>query len=327
MYDLVSVGEVMLRISPPRHQRLRSAHVWEVFACGSQLNVAANLVRLGKRTAFVTKLPANELGLLTLDDCVRYGVDMRHVKMVSGTRMGINFVEFSVPPRPSVAVYDRQHSAASTIAPGEFAWEEILQGAKLAHTDGIFPGLSSTCREAAMEFVAEADRLGCTVCFDMNYREHLWTPAEAAEMWSRLLWHVDVLVTNRWVSNHVFNYEGSDEEMASRYCEDFGCSVVCWTSCDGDGDMHGAWDSMALVDGKLYAGGRVGFDIVDRFGSGDAWFAGFLYGYLSGDVQFALEFGNALCALAHTTEGDVIQVTVDEVRALQEGNRDLRVRR
>ncbi|MCC7355283.1 MAG: sugar kinase [Anaerolineae bacterium] len=328
MYDLVSVGEVMLRMSPPRYQRLRRTHVLDVYTCGSQLNVAANLARLGKKTAFVTKLPANELGLLALDDCRGYGVDMSHVQMVPGARMGVNYVEFATTPRPEVAVYDRQNSAASTIAPGDFPWERILHGTTLAYTDGIFPGLSRSCRAAALEFVTGAQREGCTVCFDMNYREHLWTPAEAREVWSGLLPRVDILVTNGWVSRNVFNYAGSDEGIAGQYRQEFGCQVVCFTSRESIGTSHGAWNSMAVLDGRVCAGKRVEFDVVDRFGSGDAWFAGFLYGYLSGDVEYALNFGNAFYAFAHTIEGDVVHVSAGEVLAfLEADSNDLRLRR
>ena len=327
MYDLVSVGEVMLRMSPPKYQRLRQAHTLDVCVCGSQLNVAANLARLGKKTAFVTKIPANELGLLAWDGCLSYGVDLSHVQMVPGGRLGVNYVEFGRPPRGGVAVYDREHSAASTIAPGDFAWDQILAGARLAYTDGIFPGLSTSCRAAALEFVATAATMGCTVCFDMNYREHLWTPAVAREVWPHLLSHVDILVTNRSVSTDVFGYEGSDVEQAARYGDEFGCQVVCHTRREAMGAQRGAWNSLAVSGGQCYWGRRVEFDVVDRFGTGDAWFAGFLYGYLSGDIEYALNFGNALCALAHTTEGDVVQVTPEEVGAFLEAGHDLQLKR
>jgi 2-dehydro-3-deoxygluconokinase len=177
----------------------------------------------------------------------------------------------------------------------------------------------------------------------MNYREHLWTPAEARQAWSQLLPYVDVLVTNGWVSQNVFGYEGSDAEMAARYTQEFGCRVVCLTSRESKGLWHGAWNSLAVSDGQTYLGQRVEFEAIDRFGTGDAWFAGFLYGYLqgnlvprlsaglaprlSGEIETALNFGNTLCALAHTIEGDIVHVSADEVRALWETGYDLRIRR
>ena len=127
MHDLVSLGEVMLRMSPPRYERLRQATRLDVRVAGSQLNVAANLAQLGKRTAFVSKLPANELGLLARGACQGYGVDVSHLQLVEGARMGVNYLEFGATPRAEVAVYDRAGSAASSIAASDFAWTEITR--------------------------------------------------------------------------------------------------------------------------------------------------------------------------------------------------------
>lgn len=327
MYDLISLGEVMLRLAPPKFERLRCAKSFDVHVAGSQLNVAANLARLGKKTAFVSKLPANDLGFLARDVCMSYGVDISHLKLVPQTRMGLNYVEFGATPRVGVAVYDRAGSAASTITIKDFAWEELLKKARLAFTDGIFPGLSDSCGETALEFLKTARRLGCTTCFDVNFREHLWTEEKAREVWKGLFGYIDILVTNRSVSESIFGYSGSDEEILARYQDEFGCKVTCFTSREIFGVFQGAWSSLALHDGNITRGIRCEFDIVDRFGTGDAWFAGFLYGYLEGDTEFALNFGNSLCALAHTIEGDVIQVSVEDVLA-HLGNRwDMRIRR
>src|SRR5215218_1986355 len=160
MIDLVSLGEVMLRMSPPKHQRLRQTIRLDVCVAGSQLNVAANLAQLGKTTAFVSKLPANELGMLAHDACQGYGVDVSHLALVEGGRIGVNYVEFGVRPRAGVAVYDRAGSAASTIAAADFDWAEITRGARLAYTDGIFPGLSAGCFEATVAFLAAAREHG-----------------------------------------------------------------------------------------------------------------------------------------------------------------------
>ena len=115
MVDVVCLGEVMLRLSPPKFERLRQATRLDVCVAGSQLNVAADLAQLGKRTAFVSLLPANELGVLARDACQGYGVDVSHLKLVDGARMGVNYLEFGATPRAGVAIYDRAGSAASTI--------------------------------------------------------------------------------------------------------------------------------------------------------------------------------------------------------------------
>lgn len=326
-YDLVSLGEVMLRLAPPKYERLRRARQLDVQVAGSQLNVAANLARFGKKTAFLSKLPANELGVLAYDTCASYGVDMRYVQMIPGGRMGVNYLEFSATPRVGVTVYDRQGSAASTITPDDFDWGGILQQTRIAHTDGIFPGLSAGCRAATLAYLKTARELGCATSFDVNYREHLWTEATARQCWEQLLPLVDVVVTNRGVSEAVFQFDGTDEQIARRYHAVFGCQLVCLTTREMLGVLRGAWSSIGLYEGQIIQGRRYEFDAIDRFGTGDAYFAGVLYGWLAGDAQFALNFGDAACALAHTVEGDVAQFTAAEVLPLLNETIDLRVRR
>ncbi len=326
MYDLVSLGEILLRLSPPRFQRLRQASQFDIWTGGAQLNVAANLARLGKRTAFVSKLPDNELGWLARDRIAAYGVDPAHLQFVPGARMGVVYVDFSATPRVSTSIFDRQDSAASTIQPGDFRWDEILTGTRLAHTDGIVPGLSASCADAALEFLRAARARGCTTTFDVNYREHLWTPDRARARFVQLLEHVDILATNRNVSEQVFGFGDRDEDLVKRYRDEFGCKIVCLTHREIPSVLHGAWNSMALYDNKIIRGRRLEFDVIDRFGTGDAWFAGFLYGYLEGDIEHGLNFGNALCALAHTIEGDVVQTSISEVQGLLRGA-DLRIKR
>jgi 2-dehydro-3-deoxygluconokinase len=327
MYDLMSLGEVMLRLTPPKFERLRQMRQLDVCVAGSQLNVAANLAQLGKKTAFVSKLPDNELGLLARDVCSGYGVDMSYTRLVPNSRMGVNYVEFSATPRAGVAVYDRQNSAASTISPEDFDWEALARQTRIAYTDGILPGLSASCRAATLLYLQHANALGCVTAFDVNYREHLWTEETARTCWEELLPLVDIVVTNRSVSEAVFDFKGSDEEILRRYQENFGCKLVCLTHREMLGVLRGAWNCKALFESQIIEGRRYEFDVIDRFGTGDAFFAGLLYGYLEGDITFALNFGNAACALAHTIEGDVARLSAADVLPLLNETIDLRVKR
>ena len=226
-----------------------------------------------------------------------------------------------------MAVYDRAGSAASSITAGDFAWVEVIQGARLAYTDGIFPGLGVGCFEATLAFLTAAREQGALTCFDVNYREHLWSIERARDAWREILPLVDILATNRSVSELVFGFTGSDGELLTHYHDAFGCGTVCLTTREMSGVLRGAWSSRARHEGTVLQGRRYEFDVVDRFGTGDAWFAGFLYGYLERDVQFALDFGDALCALAHTIEGDVARISAAEVMPLLTAEPDLRVRR
>lgn len=329
-FDLVSLGEPLLRLSPPGFGQLRRASSFDVQVAGAQYNMAADLANLGRRTALVTKLPDNPLGMLVVDTCRSNGIDTRYVRLVPGARMGVTYVEFSVAPRAPLSVFDRAGSAASSISPDDFDWDEILAKTSHVYTDGIFPGLSSSCCEAAVFFFDAAKRKGRVTCFDVNYRAHLWTPNAAHVAWSRVLANVDILVTNQGVSELVFGFAGSDEDIMRRYAGEFGCKVVCLTSREIHGLQKGAWKSLALVRGEVVHGRRFEFDIVDRYGTGDAWFAGFLHAYMETggeNIEYALNFANGLCALSHTTFGDVAHFMPQDVKAILGNETDLRVKR
>lgn len=327
MHDVVTIGEGMLRLSPPSHGRLRRTRSLDLHVCGSQGNVACNLARLGLQTAFVTQVPDNALGLLLRDFYLSCGVDVSHVRAVPDSRLGINFIEFGATPRASAAIYDRGNSAASTMAPGDFPWDEILAGTRLAYTDGILPGLSATCCETASEFMAAAKRHQCLVGFDVNYRAHLWTPAQAAAVLSELLTHVDILITTRGDAETVFDCRGSGEDMARQLHERCGCQIIGITLGEVYSVLRGSVDSIVWHAGTVYRGRAYDVDAVDRFGAGDAWGAGLMYGHLARrDLQYAVEFANALCALDFTMPGDVAHVTVSEVEAIM-NSRDYRVTR
>jgi 2-dehydro-3-deoxygluconokinase len=197
----------------------------------------------------------------------------------------------------------------------------------ISHTDGIVPGISPGCREAVQAYLQAAKGAGCLTSFDVNYREHLWTAESARACWETLLPLVDIVVTSQSVSETVFGFRGTDEEVARQYYETFGCRLVAVTRREINGVLRGAWSSIAYADGQIINGRRYEFDTVDRYGTGDVFFAGLLYGYLEGDVTFALNFANAACALAHTIEGDVAHLRAEEVLPLLNETIDLRVKR
>ena len=328
MYDVVTVGEGMLRLSPPRYERIRRMRTLDVHMCGSQGNVACNIARLGLKTAFVTKLPENALGLLAKDHYMSCGVDASHIQLIPARTAGGQLPRIrrhAAGQRRGLRPQSQR--AASTIAPGDFAWDEILAGARLAYTDGIFPGLSTNCRGAAVEFVAAAKRNRCLVGFDVNYREHLWSPEEARKVMSEIIPSVDILITTQWDSETVFGYRGSYEEIIRRFHKDFGCPIVAITLREVYDVLRGAWNTMVLHEGKVLLGQKYEIDVIDRFGAGDSWGSGFLYAYLTKhDVEYAMNFGNAVCALHHTIPGDVVQVTPKEVETLM-NTKDFREKR
>jgi 2-dehydro-3-deoxygluconokinase len=327
MYDIVTVGEGMLRLSPPRYERIQRARTFDVHVCGSQGNIACNTARLGLKTAFVTKVPDNDLGLLMRDHYMSHGVDVSYIDVVEDSRLGVHFVEFGATPRASKVIYDREQSAASTIKSDDYDWDGILKGVRLAYTDGIMPGLSESCRDATFEFFAAAKRQRCLIGFDVNYREHLWSPEEARAVQSEIVKDVDILITTQWDAEIVFGCTGSYEDIIRKLYDEFGCKIVAITLREVYDVQHGAWSTMVLHEGELFDGQKYAMDVIDRFGGGDSWGSGFLYAYLTtGDLQYAVNFGNAFCALKHTTHGDVAQVSASEVDAIM-GTKDFRVKR
>jgi 2-dehydro-3-deoxygluconokinase len=327
MYDIVTVGEGMLRLSPPAYERLRRATTLDMRVCGSQGNVACNFGRLGMKSAFVTKLPDSALGLLLKDFYMSCGVDTGHIQFVPDSRLGVNFIEFGATPRASSAIYDRRNSAASTISPSDFDWDSILNQTRIAYTDGIFPGLSESCRKTAFEFIAAAKRNNCLVGFDLNYREHLWNKQEAAAVISDLLMQVDILIATRGDIEALFDIKGNEDDVVRRAQDRFGCRLVGMTL----GKVHrvqiGEIGGIACHEGRCYQGHSYEVDAIDRFGAGDAWGTGLMYGYLvRDDIEYAVEFANAMCAADFTMPGDVAHVGVDEIEAMM-GNPDYRVTR
>jgi 2-dehydro-3-deoxygluconokinase len=242
-------------------------------------------------------------------------------------RVGLVFVDFGMEPRQTAHCYDRQNSSASTIGPADFDWNAIASQTRLVYTDGVFAGLGPNCRDAVFALLEAARRQGATSCFDMNYREMIWTAEQARTVYEQALPLVDVLVTNRGVSEQVLGLSGSDEDLLRSYREEFGCRTVCLTTRHMESSRRGSWNSQVLWDGELIKGTARCFEVIDRFGTGDAFFAGFLHGFLDGNPRLAVDFGNALCALAHTIQGDVADVSLDEVQALLRNGYDSRLKR
>ena len=168
-----------------------------------------------------------------------------------------------------------------------------------------------------MAFLNAARAANCTVCFDVNYRPSLLSSDEARDLYRQILPLVDILVTNRTVSEEVLGFQGSDQALLEAYGGAFGNRLICLTYRETEKISRGSWRSIAYQSGLIFEGRGFNFDVVDQFGSGDAFFAGLLYALSEGrDPRYALDFGNALCALAHTVEGDQAIFSPAEVEAM-----------
>jgi len=314
MADVITFGETMIRLSPPNHRRLEQTNLLDVNIGGAEWNVATALSRLGISTAWVSRLTDNPLGWMIRNKAREQGVDTSHIVWTKGDRVGIYFVEFGASPRASSVLYDRGNSAISRIQPGEVNWEEVLRGAKWLHTSGISPALSPSAAQVTTEALKTAKKVGCKVSYDLNYRARLWTAEEARKCQEPLMEYVDVLFSTEEDTKKVLGISADNyREVAKKLAEKFNFEVVCITIREDISVLRNRWTAIAYSAGKIYEDRTYDVEIVDRVGAGDSFSAGFIYGYLTGDVEKGLKLGNAYSALKHSIPGDTNWATLQEV--------------
>jgi 2-dehydro-3-deoxygluconokinase len=346
-WDLVSLGEVMLRLDPGE-MRVSTTREFRVWEGGGEYNVARALRRcFGLDTAVVTALADNPVGHLLEDLLLQGGVDLEHLRWVKydgvgrTVRNGLNFTERGFGLRAALSCSDRGHTAVSQLKPGEINWQRIFQeqGARWFHTGGIFCALSESTPEVAREAIENAKQAGAIVSYDLNYRASLWSSIggkEKAQAVNRALMpFVDVLFGNEEDFTVALGYEvdGVDEshsrldrdsfqKMMQKVVHDFpGISVVATTLRNAKTATRNDWGALAYMNGNFHhATNRENLEILDRVGGGDSFASGLIYGLLAGrDIAWALECGAAHGALAMTTPGDTSMATLQEVLQVMKG--------
>lgn len=346
-FDIISLGEVMLRLDPGdgRVSRTRSFQVWEG---GGEYNVARGLKRcFGLRAGLVTAIPDNSVGRLLEDLLYQGGVDISHVRWVPfdgigrRTRVGLNFTEKGFGVRAALGCSDRGHTAASQMKPGDVDWDFIFgeQGARWLHTGGIFAGLSETTPEVIMEAVTKAKQYGVIVSYDLNYRPSLWQDiggAEKAQEVNReIAKSVDVMLGNEedFTACLGFEVEGVDENLSKLDPAGFkkmilkaaaaypNFQVVATTLRNAKTASVNDWGAIAFADGQFEeAIHREDLEIYDRVGGGDSFASGLIYGLISGKtLNQAVNYGAAHGALAMTTPGDTTMASLAEVEKVMKG--------
>ncbi|MEM1692270.1 MAG: sugar kinase [Thermofilaceae archaeon] len=320
-FDLVAFGEALIRLSPENFRRLEQADRLEVYVGGAELNVAVAAQRLGLRCSYVTRLTENSLGRMIVNKVHEHGVDTSHVIWTKEDRVGLYFVEFGASPRASSVLYDRAHSAMARIKPGEVNWNTIFAETKAFHTTGITPALSSSAAEVTKEAVRKAKEKGVLVSIDLNYRARLWSPEEARQVMTELVSQADILITTEEDAERVFGVkESSFEKVAERLNQIFkNLKVVAITIRETPSVWRNTWTALAYSEGKVFRAPVFDVEIVDRVGAGDAFAGGFLYGYLTKDVETGLQYGVALSALKQTNPGDLVWATKEECERILAG--------
>jgi 2-dehydro-3-deoxygluconokinase len=346
-YDVVSLGEVMLRLDPGEG-RIRTARTFRAWEGGGEYNVARGLRRcFGLRAGVVTAFADNEIGRLLEDFVLAGGVDTSYLiwKPYDGigrdVRNGLNFTERGFGVRGAVGVSDRARSAASALKPDEVDWDRLFgsDGVRWFHTGGIFAALSETTPEVVEAAMTAARAHGTVVSYDLNYRPSLWQaiggPARAQEVNRRLAPLVDVMLGNEEDFTACLGFEVPDTaaDLSELESDNFRrmisavvaaypeLRVVATTLRTVRSATVNDWGAIAWSrDGFAEATHRPGLEILDRVGGGDSFASGLIYGLMEyGDLGTAVEYGAAHGALAMTTPGDTSMASLKEVRALVEG--------
>ncbi|HEY7424395.1 MAG TPA: sugar kinase [Gemmataceae bacterium] len=319
-YDVVTFGEAMIRLSPPNFRRLEQARSLDVQVGGAELNTAVALARLGRSTAWVSRLTDNPLGRLIANQAREAGVSSEHVVWTPEDRVGVYFLEFGAAPRASSVLYDRKATAIAAIRPGMVPWSKVFAGVKWFHVTGITPALSASAAETTREALQAARAAGVQISMDLNYRVKLWSQAEAGRCMTDLMQFCDVLVTTEEDIERVFGITGKNyEEAAARVADRFPLKMVAITLRENPLVWKNSWTAIAYQQGRVLRTRTYEVEIVDRLGAGDSFAAGLIHGLLDGDAQKALDYGVAASALKHSIPGDFAWITHAEVEALLKG--------
>jgi 2-dehydro-3-deoxygluconokinase len=345
-WDLISLGEVMLRLDPGE-KRIWTTRTFEAYEGGGEYNVARGLKRcFGLDTAVVTAFADNPVGRLLQDLMYQGGVDQSLVHWVPydgvgrTVRNGLNFTERGFGVRPALGCSDRGHTAISQLKPGEVDWESIFGavGARWFHTGGIFCALSATTPGVAIEAMQAARKHGVVVSYDLNYRDSLWKAnggqKRAQEVNRRIAPYVDVMIGNEEDFSAALGFEvpGMDQHMTSfeidgfkkmieAVVQQYPFQVVATTLRKAKTATKNDWGAICFHEGTFFqAMERENIEILDRVGGGDSFASGLIYGFLSGnDAKWAVECGAAHGALAMTTPGDTSMATLAEVERAMKG--------
>lgn len=343
MSKVITMGEIMLRLSTPNFEKFIQADEFDINYGGGEANVAVSLANYGHDAEFVTAVPDNEIGECAVAALRKYNVGTGNIARC-GERLGIYYLESGSSVRPSKVVYDRAHSSISTATEKDFDFDKIFEGADWFHFTGITPALSDSAAELTKQALIAAKRHGVTVSVDLNFRKKLWSSEKAQKVMKGLMQYVDVCIGNEEDAELVLGYKPGKTDVTSgelelagyksifeqmvadygfKYCvsslrESHSASDNGWSACIYNSETKEFYHSKKY---NLHP-------IVDRVGGGDSFAGGVICGLLDGkNFKDALEFGVAASALKHTIPGDFNFASRKEVDTLAGGDASGRVQR
>ena len=342
MTDFITLGEIMLRLKTPAHERFFQSPTLEATFGGGEANVAVALANYGLDVAFITALPENDIGEACIREIRSFGVDTSMIRR-SGSRVGIYFLETGSNQRPGKVIYDREGSSMAECNANAFNWHKIYDGAKWLHITGITPALSQNAADMSLEAVKKAKAHGVTVSCDFNFRGRLWKYGKTApEIMTKLIKYVDVGIANEedcqkslGITADIDVESGrldtsKYEALSKRMMEIFpNLSVMAITLRESHNADRNGWSACLRDENGFHLSKHYELtDIVDRVGGGDSFASGLIAGlHLYSDRADALNFAVASSVLKHTIPGDFNRVSYEEVVKLMKGDNSGRVQR
>ena len=326
---VVTLGEIMFRLSTPDYKRFVQADTFDITYGGGEANVAAALCNYGLNGTFVTKVPNNAIGQSAINHLRRYGVDTQFIAR-GGDRLGIYFLETGASMRASQVIYDRAGASIADVDVKEFDFDKILDGADWFHTTGITPALSDKAAALTEAALKAAKAKGITTSIDLNYRKKLWSKEKAREVMTKLCQYVDVCIGNEEDADTTLGFKAKDTDVTkgelnlegfkdvfNQMKEKFGFKYIASSLRESHSASDNGWSALVYDGNEFYHTRQYEVRIVDRVGSGDSFASGFIYGLVTGmPMKDAAEFGVAASALKHTIPGDMNHATLSEVKAL-----------
>ncbi len=340
MGKIITFGELMLRLAPENYLRFVQSEKYEATFGGAEANVAVSLANYGVDAAFVTKLPAHEIGQAAVNSLRKYGVDTSKI-VRGGERVGIYYCEKGASQRPSKVIYDRAYSAIAMAKKEDFDWDKIFEGAEWFHFTGITPALNDEVAAICIEACKKAKERNITVSCDLNFRKKLWSKEKAGKVMDGLCRYIDYCIANEEDAKDVFGIEADNSDIyggkldrngyisvAKKLTECFNFKGVAITLRESKSANDNDWSGMLYTKGEAVFSKKYSMHIVDRVGGGDSFGGGLIYALTNGyEPQKAIEFAVAASCLKHSIEGDYNMVSLAEVQNLAGGDGSGRVQR
>lgn len=340
MKKIVTLGEIMLRLSTPGNKRFVQSDSFDAVFGGGEANVAVSCANYGHEVYFVSKLPEHEIGQSAINALRKYGVKTDYIAR-GGDRIGIYYLETGASMRPSKVIYDRAHSAIAEASATDFDFDKIMEDASWFHWSGITPAISEKAARLTELACQAAKRHHVTVSVDLNFRKKLWTKEQAQAVMRPLMQYVDVCIGNEEDAELCLGFKPDADVVGGKtdaegyksifaaMADEFGFKYVISTLRESFSASHNGWKAMIYNGKEFYVSKRYDITpIIDRVGGGDAFSGGIIHGLLTMETQAeALEFAVAASALKHTINGDFNLVSEEEVKALAGGDASGRVQR